>query len=107
MRDSRNATARRRRICIVTETYPPEINGVALTVARLTDGLRARGHAVSVVCPGRPARLAPAVGEVALDGLLHRTSAAHPTALALHDAEDPETTLVRGVALPCYRELRA
>ena len=40
-----------RRICLVTETYPPEINGVALTLARLADGLRARGHAVSVVRP--------------------------------------------------------
>ena len=43
-----------RRICLVTETYPPEINGVALTLARLADGLRARGHAVSVVRPRQP-----------------------------------------------------
>ena len=26
-----------RRICLVTETYPPEINGVALTLARLAE----------------------------------------------------------------------
>jgi len=43
-----------RRICLVTETYPPEINGVALTLARLASGLRARGHAVSVVRPRQP-----------------------------------------------------
>ena len=43
-----------RRICLVTETYPPEINGVALTLARLAGGLRARGHAVSLVRPRQP-----------------------------------------------------
>jgi glycosyltransferase involved in cell wall biosynthesis len=42
-----------RRIAIVTETYTPEINGVALTLARLAQELRARGRAVSVVHPGR------------------------------------------------------
>jgi hypothetical protein len=36
---------------IVSETYPPEINGVALTVQGLELGLRARGHDVSVVRP--------------------------------------------------------
>ena len=36
---------------IVTETYPPEINGVALTVHGLEQGLRARGHDVHVVRP--------------------------------------------------------
>lgn len=38
-------------ICVVTETYPPEVNGVALTLARLLSGLRERGHAVSLVRP--------------------------------------------------------
>lgn len=38
-------------LCVVTETYPPEVNGVALTLARLLDGLRARGYAVSLVRP--------------------------------------------------------
>ena len=37
--------------CIVTETYPPEINGVALTLANLVKGLLAQGHRVSVVHP--------------------------------------------------------
>jgi hypothetical protein len=32
------------RVAIVTETYPPEINGVALTVAGLAHGLRRTGH---------------------------------------------------------------
>ena len=38
-------------ICVVTETYPPEINGVAITLSRLVTGLRARGNRVSVVHP--------------------------------------------------------
>ena len=36
---------------IVTETYPPEINGVALTVQGLEEGLRERGHEVELVRP--------------------------------------------------------
>jgi glycosyltransferase involved in cell wall biosynthesis len=36
---------------IVTETYPPEVNGVALTVHALETGLRARGHRVNVIRP--------------------------------------------------------
>jgi hypothetical protein len=28
-----------RHICVITETYPPEVNGVAFTVAHLVDGL--------------------------------------------------------------------
>jgi glycosyltransferase involved in cell wall biosynthesis len=39
------------RYTIVTETYPPEVNGVALTVQGLEQGLRERGHAVSLVRP--------------------------------------------------------
>ncbi|MDD5297190.1 MAG: glycosyltransferase family 1 protein [Rhodocyclaceae bacterium] len=38
-------------IALVTETYPPEINGVAMTVGRLVAGMRARGHRVEVVRP--------------------------------------------------------
>lgn len=39
------------RLALVTETYPPEINGVALTVARLVEGLRGRGHTLQLVRP--------------------------------------------------------
>jgi glycosyltransferase involved in cell wall biosynthesis len=39
------------RYAIVTETYPPEINGVALTVQGLEQGLRGRGHEVTLVRP--------------------------------------------------------
>jgi len=43
--------AKGRHFCIVTETYLPEINGVAQTLARLTEGLRWEGHNVSLVRP--------------------------------------------------------
>ena len=39
------------RHAIVTETYPPEVNGVALTVQGLEHGLRALGHEVLLVRP--------------------------------------------------------
>jgi len=39
------------RIVIVTETWPPEINGVALTVQSLAQGLAALGHSIEIVRP--------------------------------------------------------
>ncbi|MDX9995826.1 MAG: glycosyltransferase family 1 protein [Rhodocyclaceae bacterium] len=41
----------RLRIALVTETYPPEVNGVAMTLGRLADGLAAGGHRMSIVRP--------------------------------------------------------
>jgi glycosyltransferase involved in cell wall biosynthesis len=38
-------------LALVTETYAPEINGVAMTLGRLVDGLAARGHRVTIVRP--------------------------------------------------------
>ena len=38
-------------IAMVTETYPPEVNGVARTVALMADGLRALGHTIQLVRP--------------------------------------------------------
>jgi glycosyltransferase involved in cell wall biosynthesis len=69
------------RISLVTETYPPEINGVAMTLGRLVNSLRERGHFVEVV---RPRQLADA-NEV---------------------ANSPELVLVRGLPIPGYSELR-
>ncbi len=43
------------RLCLVTETFPPEINGVAMTLRRLVDGLVARGHRIMVVRPRQAA----------------------------------------------------
>lgn len=39
------------RISLVTETYPPEINGVAMTLGRMVDGLLRRGHRLQLVRP--------------------------------------------------------
>lgn len=41
------------RIALVTETYPPEVNGVAMTNQRLARGLRDRGHELLLVRPNR------------------------------------------------------
>jgi glycosyltransferase involved in cell wall biosynthesis len=43
-----------RHIAVVTETYAPEINGVALTLGRLVQGLRDHGHSVSIIRPRHP-----------------------------------------------------
>ena len=45
------AAQRSWRVAMVTETWPPEVNGVALTVARLVDGLRERNHALQLIRP--------------------------------------------------------
>jgi glycosyltransferase involved in cell wall biosynthesis len=67
------------RIAYVTETYPPELNGVSLTVERTVRFLRARGHNVELIRPRQP-------GEPALD------------------ANDELRTA--GCPIPVYREMR-
>ena len=42
------------RLVLVTETFPPEINGVARTLGRWADTFRARGHEVHVIRPRQP-----------------------------------------------------
>lgn len=54
-------------IALVTETFPPEVNGVAMTLSRLVAGMRARGHAVEVVRPRQKAEVAGGVGVETLD----------------------------------------
>jgi glycosyltransferase involved in cell wall biosynthesis len=44
-------TAARLAVSIVTETYPPEINGVANTMRHLAEGLAARGHGIQLIRP--------------------------------------------------------
>ncbi|MBS4096290.1 MAG: glycosyltransferase family 1 protein [Sulfuricella sp.] len=39
------------RIAVICETWPPEINGVALTMERMVQGLVERGHAVQLIRP--------------------------------------------------------
>ena len=70
------------RIAFVTETYPPEVNGVALTMARVVLGLHGRGHSVQLVRP----RQAPS--DVA------------DTRTGFHEV------LMRGLPIPGYPELR-
>jgi len=58
---------------IVSETYPPEVNGVALTVQALEQGLRARGHDVDVIRPRQSdAEIATAEGMLVRGGRLPR-----------------------------------
>ncbi len=39
------------RVAVVSETYPPEVNGVAATISRVVDGLRDRGHQLQLLRP--------------------------------------------------------
>jgi glycosyltransferase involved in cell wall biosynthesis len=69
------------RIAYVTETYPPEINGVALTVQRTVQHLRQRGHDVGLVRPrqrGEP----------------------------VQDPAAPDQWLTAGLPIPMYPDLR-
>lgn len=71
------------RIAIVTETWPPEINGVALTVQALALGLATQGHTVELVRPRQ-------AGEADIAGDPH----------PLHEV------LTQGASLPRYPGLR-
>lgn len=59
------------RYAFVTETWPPEVNGVALTVQAMRSGLQSLGHEVSLFRPRQRADgAAPAnAGETLLPGL--------------------------------------
>lgn len=39
------------RIAVVTETWPPEVNGVAMSIARVVHGLQRRRHSIQLVRP--------------------------------------------------------
>ncbi len=56
---------RRHRLAIVTETFPPEVNGVANTLYQLSKRLK-NDHCVQVIHPRQPD-----IGEEVLDGLEH------------------------------------
>lgn len=57
------------RLAMVTETFPPEINGVAMTTGRLLDGLRARGHRVQLIRPRQSQDPAVAAEPIIVPGL--------------------------------------
>ena len=70
------------RIAIVTETFPPEVNGVAMTLGRIVGGLLHRGHSVQLIRP----RQASDSGTSTLDGV--------------------DEVLCRGIPIPNYKDLR-
>lgn len=70
------------RVAVVSETWPPEINGVARTMGRMVDMLLARGHAIDLIRPRRPQEPA----QVARQGF--------------------REFLVRGMPIPRYGELQ-
>jgi len=70
----------RRHICVVSETYFPQVNGVALTLSHLVKGLQEVGHRVSIVRPRQ-----------------HRSDSG---------GLDPSVTLVAGLPLPRYKGLQ-
>jgi glycosyltransferase involved in cell wall biosynthesis len=39
------------RVAVVTETYPPEVNGVAMTISRMVAGLQQRQHQIQLIRP--------------------------------------------------------
>lgn len=41
----------RLRVALVTETWPPEVNGVAMSLKRMVDGLIRRGHRIQLIRP--------------------------------------------------------
>lgn len=59
------------RLSVVTETWPPEINGVALTLSRLVQGLCARNHPVQLIRP-RQTRVDQALNHGSYEELLMR-----------------------------------
>jgi glycosyltransferase involved in cell wall biosynthesis len=70
------------RICVVTETYPPDINGVAHTLSKIVQALTSNGHTVCLVRPRH----------------------------ALHDFPNNNDNfseyLVQGFPIPFYKQLR-
>lgn len=69
MAEDRALAERRLRIAMVSETYPPEVNGVARTVALMAESLRARGHAIQLVRPRQNGADLPA-STTGFEGLL-------------------------------------
>ena len=58
------------KICIVTETYPPEVNGVAMTLSRISKELQLQGHTVTIVDPAsRLRRATPLMTTLIVAGL--------------------------------------
>ena len=70
------------RLSVVTETWPPEINGVSLTLSKLVQGLCARNHQVQLIRPR----------QTQADEALHHSGF--------------EEVLMRGMPIPRYPQLK-
>jgi glycosyltransferase involved in cell wall biosynthesis len=83
------ATQTQLRLAVVTETYPPEVNGVALTLQRVVQGLRDRGHQVQLVRP-------------------RQTHDKTSNGVGMDDALETQApdVLLRGMAIPRYPHLQ-
>lgn len=57
-------------LALVTETWPPEINGVAMTLSRLVDGLYERGWRVGLVRPRQRSETADTAAALAMQTLV-------------------------------------
>ncbi len=82
MQETAHNTSHTWRVALVTETYPPEVNGVAATFARVVEGLEGRGHALQLVRPRQ--------------GAEHRA----------RDEARFQEVLVPGLPIPRYPELK-
>jgi len=86
------------RIAVVTETYPPEVNGVAMTTGRMVSGLMERGHHVELIRPRQEAdKLQSQRNEFS------RTSSTKP---ANNHRGRLEEVLTLGVPIPRYPGLK-
>ena len=70
------------RVSVVTETYPPEVNGVAMTIGRMVEGLRRRDHQIQLIRPKQNQADQPA------------------------DEDNLSHHLQRGIPIPRYQGLR-
>lgn len=56
------------RIDIITDTFAPDINGVAMTLGRLSQGLIRSGHRVTVICSGEQPTSSTTIAAIPLPG---------------------------------------
>ncbi len=87
--DDLPAARRSLRVAVVTETYPPEVNGVAATIAQVVEGLRARQHDIQLVRPRQDA-----------SDLVGDDPAADDAGDRFHEV------LMRGLPIPRYPHLK-
>ena len=69
-------------IAVVTETYPPDINGVAHTLSKIVEGLQLKGHELWLIRPK------------------------HQASDRAQSKAGYQETLVKGLPIPFYKQLR-